>query len=332
MDVTAHFIVHGDYGHIAGALRSLYSTTSLAIRTIVTVNTGHDDRIADLEREFPAIEFVINDEPRSFAANHNAIMRRADTPYVALLNDDLEFCSGAFDALVAFLNENRTFGLAGPTLQNPDGTPQVSAYSDPSLLRTLYRISGLATWTSQDSRVRRLLLRSGALKRLNVESLRTDYETRTVDVVKGAAMVVRREAYIQAGLMDEMTRAYGEEYGWHLRLRRAGWKLSLVRDSRIVHHGRGQAILKIRGASLAEDRKASLAYFLLYRPAWQGMVVRVAMIVAHLAYALVWFVFDRERADSHMTAARMAGGLRRERLAGGAQSDADSALSDHGSP
>lgn len=305
-ELTASLIVHTDYTHIASALHSLYQTTIIPVRVILTANTGQDANLARIREEFPDVEIVINEHPRGFATNHNAVLHCAETDFVALLNDDIILHNGALDILVSYLKDHPDVGLVGPALQNPDGSPQVSAYSDPSLLRTIYKVSGLASLTHQQSWARRWLQGMGVLRLLNVESLRANNETRSVPVVKGTVMVVRREAYEQAGVMDEATLAYGEEYGWHLRLRQAGWKVVLVTDAHVTHFGLGQARLELKGHLLIEDRKAILHYFLKYRSKWQSLLLRCAIILSHSFYALVWLAFDRERVKTHLNVVHMA--------------------------
>ncbi|MDX1993556.1 MAG: glycosyltransferase [bacterium] len=308
--LTVHLIVHSDYSHIEGALHSLYATTRTPSVVYLTINTGDDPRLLPLRQKFPDVQIHINPQPRSFAENHNAILHRAETDTVALLNDDILLHDGTLDTLVTYLAEHPDVGLVGPALKNPDQTWQVSAYSDPSLPRTLYRLSGLASLTHQQSPLRKLLLRTGLLKGMQVESLRENAGTRPVPVIKGVAMVVRRAAYQQAGVMDEITRAYGEEYGWHLRLRRAGWKVMLVEEAQVTHYGSGQARLTMQGWVLVEDRKAILGYYLLYRPTWQAALVRGAILLSHSLFALGWLPFDRKRARTHLDVARMAAGFR----------------------
>lgn len=307
-DLTAHLIVHHDYDHIAPALRSFFATTTTSAQVIVTVNTGADARIDALKAEFPQVAFRIHPQPQSFAANHNAILREAETAFVALLNDDIVLHDGAADALVAYLRAHSDVGLVGPALRNPDGTPQVAAYSDPSLFRTLYRLSGLASLTHQQSAARRWLHRAGVLRLFRVESLRSGGETRAVPVIKGVAMFVRRAACAQAGYMDEVTKAYGEEYGWHLRLRRSGWRVVLVEEAVVTHYGLGQARLRLPAWMLVEDRKATLAYYRQYRPGWQGEVVRGAVLMTHALYSAAWLLPNRQRSAAHWAVVRMAWG------------------------
>jgi GT2 family glycosyltransferase len=118
-------------------------------------------------------------------------------------------------------------------------------------------------------------------------------------------MVTRREVLEQTGLMDEITRAYGEEYDWHFRIRQAGWEVVLVPQARLIHLGKGQVQLKLRGMLLIEDRKAILHYFQKHRPAWQVFVVRMAMMIFHGFFGLVWLPFSREKSNTHWQIARI---------------------------
>jgi hypothetical protein len=301
-----HLIIHQDYTHIAAALRSIQRTTRTPHRVEVTVNSGDDPRLDELRAEFPIVSFHLNARPASFAHNHNAALRRSTEPVIGLLNDDIVAHEGAIDALVAYLRAHEGVGLVVPALRNADGSPQVGAYSDPSLFRSLYRLTGLATLTRQNSPIRRLLMRLGINRVLKVESLAPEPVTRSVPVGKGVAMFVKREAVEDAGVMDEVTLAYGEEYGWHLRLRRAGWQVHWVAEAVFTHFGAGQIGLNLRGWALIEDRRATLAYFRAYRARWQAVIIRAAILISHGLYALIWLPFDRTRWRDHRAVIWMA--------------------------
>jgi GT2 family glycosyltransferase len=156
MTLTTHLIVHDDYSHIASALDSLYQTTTPALvdAVIVTINSGPDPAIDDLHQQFPEVTFKLNRQPQGFAVNHNRILALSKSAYVALLNDDVILHEAALDRLVEYLEAHPDTALVGPYLQDPDGTPQVASYSDPSLFRMLYKVSGLAHLTSAHSSVR----------------------------------------------------------------------------------------------------------------------------------------------------------------------------------
>jgi GT2 family glycosyltransferase len=304
--LTVSMVVHQNFGFIEQALSTLYISTSLPLETYVIINAGEKSHVATLKSQFPQVHYIINDTPQGFAANHNMILRLARTDFIALLNDDILIHEHALDILVDYLQSHPDTGVAGPLLRNGDGTQQVSVYSDPRLLRSMYRVSGFAVFTSQNSKLRRVLIKSGLLRGLKVESLKFDNRARPVPIVKGAAMVIRRAAYEQVGGMDETTRAYGEEADWHWRFREAGWQIAFVPEAVITHFGAGQANLQLRGWVLVEDRKAILYYYLKHRPSYQALLIRLTIVLSHFLWTLLWLLFDRKRASDHLQVVKMA--------------------------
>ena len=305
MKLTVSLIVHNDFSHIRAALHSLRRTRT-PFQAYITINTGYVPEVDQLRKEFPEVVFHINESPRGFAANHNAIMRMATSEFVGLLNDDIILHNGALDTLVAYLDNHPETGLVGPKLFNADGTPQVSYYSDPGLLRMIYKISGLAIITHQQSPVRRWLQRLRINRLLNVESLNPHPNTaRPVPVIKGTVMVVRRKAYQQVGLMDETTLAYGEEIDWHWRLRQAGWQVVFVPEAQVTHFGTSQATLRLTGKQLVEDRKAILNYYLKFRPFWQVMMIRCSIALSHSFWGLISLPLSRQQAQAHFRTAHL---------------------------
>jgi hypothetical protein len=311
--LTVNFIVHGDYAHIMPALRSLYETTRTPMSVYVVINTGSDPRIDDIRTAFPEVNIIINPEPLGFAANHNQVMARTDTPYIALLNDDITLHDGALDTLVDYLKAHPEAGLVAPFLLNPDGSPQVMVYSDPSLFRMIYKISGLALLTREGSVFRDFARSSGIGKLMGVQSLDLSAETRAVDTVKGVAMVLRREIYDEVGPMDEATIVYGEEVDWHWRIRQGGWKVVLVQEARVTHYyGSGQEFMNVHGWKLREDRKGILNFYIKHRPRWQEIIIRAAITLTHGLRALLWLPISRKRASEHAEIARMGATWRRQ--------------------
>ncbi|MCU0515188.1 MAG: glycosyltransferase [Anaerolineae bacterium] len=301
--LTLHFIVHQDWQHVAAALASVQATVHTPHLVEITVNSGDADDVARLRAQFPAVRWHINAAPQGFAANHNAALRRAQTPYVALLNDDVLLEPGALDTLVAYLDAHPAAGLVAPRIQNPDGSPQLMVMSDISLLRALYAISGAGVLTRPGGRVRRLLLHSGLARWLGTESLQPLTHTRPVPVVVGVVMVVRQTAVAAAGGMDETTRVYGEEYGWHLRLRQHGWQVVLVTEALVTHLNPTN---DLTGWRLAEHRRGTLAYFYRYRQRWEGQVLRAGIVVLHGLWALLLRPVHPARSRDHAGAVRMA--------------------------
>jgi N-acetylglucosaminyl-diphospho-decaprenol L-rhamnosyltransferase len=161
-----------------------------------------------------------------FTGGNNAILRSAlnqpDPPqYILLLNADTIVRPNAFAALVAFMDHNPTIGVAGSRLEEPDGTPQRSAFRFQSPL-------GEFEGNLKLGLVTRLL------GKWVVAPPVTDKPTKT-DWVSGASMIIRREVFEAAGLLDEGFFTYFDDIDFCFNAGKAGWPTWYVPASRVVH-------------------------------------------------------------------------------------------------
>ena len=161
-----------------------------------------------------------------FAFGNNAAIRSAlksNNPpsYFLLLNPDTIVRPNAIEILVEFMNQHPQVGIAGSRLEDPDGTPQRSAFRFPSLLSELD--SGLHLGI-----VTKLLSKWVVAPPVPQDKCQTDW-------VAGASMIIRREVFEQIGLMDEGYFMYSEEMDFCLQAKRAGWSCWYVPQSRVVH-------------------------------------------------------------------------------------------------
>lgn len=161
-----------------------------------------------------------------FARGNNAAIAPAlaaprPPDYVLLLNPDTVVRPGAVWALVDFMGRRPEVGIAGSRLEDPDGTPQTSAFRFPSILGEVE--GGM-----------RLGPVSRLLGRHRVAPPPPDAEGPT-GWVAGASMIVRRAVFDAVGLMDEGYFLYFEEVDFCLRARKAGWPCWYVPGSRVVH-------------------------------------------------------------------------------------------------
>ena len=166
------------------------------------------------------------DRNGGFAFGNNAPIRAAlqsqlKPDYVLLLNPDTVVRPGALQALLDFMNANPQVGIAGSRLEDPDGTPQHSAFRFHSFLSEID--SGL-----------RLGLVTKLLQGWIVAPPIVDVPCQT-DWVAGASMIIRRDVLETVGLMDEGYFMYYEEMDFCLQARRGGWPCWYVPASRVVH-------------------------------------------------------------------------------------------------
>jgi N-acetylglucosaminyl-diphospho-decaprenol L-rhamnosyltransferase len=220
-------------------LDSVYASLAeftLASEVIVVDNASRDGSAAMVRKHFPQVRLIANQDNRGFAAANNQALRALgygteDTPhpqppeYVILLNPDTIVGESALTALVRFMDENPRAGACGARLLHSDGSFQHSAFAFPTLLQVLldfFPINYRLTDSRPNGRYPRRLYQAG--------------KPFPIDHPLGAALMVRREAIEQVGLLDERFFIYCEEIDWCLRIKAARWGMWCVPEAEIVHH------------------------------------------------------------------------------------------------
>jgi hypothetical protein len=198
------------------------------VETVVVDNGSSDGTVAFVRERYPEAGLV-ETENRGLGAGWNIGIRETAAPYVLLLNADAWMTEGSLDRLVDFADTRPRAAVVGPRLSNPDGTLQRSVRGYPTVWR-------LAT---EYLFLRKLAPRSSALNAFYGGGFDHD-EVRSVEVVMGACMLLRREAVEQVGECDEDYFLFSEETDWCFRFREAGWEVVFFPGAECVH---------VRGAS-----------------------------------------------------------------------------------
>lgn len=193
-----------------------------AVEVLVVDNASSDGSAAMVEAEFPEIRLLQNGSNLGFARANNQAIRESNGSYLLLLNSDTELLTGAPCQLVRFMEDRPQIGAAGPLLLNSNGTLQPSAHPMLTPEREFWRLSYL------DYLFPKATYRMEAWDRL---------APRQVGVLKGACLLLRREALEAVGLLDDSYFMYTEEVDLCFRLAEAGWQSWWVPGARVVHHG-----------------------------------------------------------------------------------------------
>ncbi|HZR00463.1 MAG TPA: glycosyltransferase family 2 protein [Chloroflexota bacterium] len=211
---------------LAACLESLHqSDNGFVIETLVVDAASSDGSSAMVRKRFPAVRQLASRENLGFTRGNNWAIRLARGRHVMLLNPDTVVRPGALRALVTFLDAHPDVGVAAPKLVFPDGSVQSSRRRFPRPVTGFVESTVLERWLGRSRVVREYRLDDGPAD-----------APQDVDWVVGAAMVVRREAFEQAGLLDERFFMYSEEVDLCRRVRAAGWRVVYVPDAVVVHH------------------------------------------------------------------------------------------------
>jgi len=198
------------------------------VETVVVDNGSSDGTVAFVRERHPGVRLV-ESENRGLGAGWNIGIRETTAPYVLLLNADAWLAGGSVERLVEFVDGRGRAAVVGPRLLNTDGTLQRSVRGFPTVWR-------LAT---EYLFLRKLAPRSSALNAFYGGGFDHD-EVRSVEVVMGACMLLRRAAIAEVGECDEDYFLFSEETDWCFRFRQAGWEVVFFPGAECVH---------VRGAS-----------------------------------------------------------------------------------
>ncbi|PWU25332.1 MAG: hypothetical protein C5B48_01825 [Candidatus Rokuibacteriota bacterium] len=202
---------------LARCLRSLALQEYPDLEVVVVDNASSDPSLGRLESREAGVRVLSNAENCGFAAASNQGIEASRGELVLLLNDDTSMEAGALRQLVDTLLARPRWGACQAKLL---------LMADPSLLDTAGSFL-----TSTGFLVHRGLLE--AEERFTVSD--------EIFAAKGAALLVRRRALEEVGLLDPEFFAYLEETDLCWRLWLAGWEVGFAADARVLHRLGGTA-------------------------------------------------------------------------------------------
>ncbi|MBP5680363.1 MAG: glycosyltransferase family 2 protein [Bacteroidales bacterium] len=217
------------HGLIRRYLPSVVENTNPNLADVIVADNGSTDNSLEvIAQEFPSVRTIALSQNFGFAEGYNQAIAQVEHPYVVLLNDDVACAPHWLDPLVEYMEQHSEVLAAQPKLKSDRD-------------RTLFEYAGAA---------------GGFLDRMgypycrgrlfqDVEKDLGQYDSPcAIDWATGACLMVRRQAYLDAGGLDGEFFAHMEEIDLCWRLRRMGGKVMCLPFSEVYHLG---------GASLSAD-------------------------------------------------------------------------------
>ena len=190
---------------------------------VVVDNASKDGSVEAIRRADPDVEVVALEHNLGFGSGANRGVARTTTPFVAILNPDLEVEPGATKALLDVLEREPDVGIVAPRIETPDGRLYPSARTFPDMLDAAGHAFLHFVW------------RSNPFSR-RYKMLDWDHGTATdVDWVAGTHLIVRRAAWDEVGGFDESFFMYLEDVDLCWRMKQAGWRTRYEPMARVVH-------------------------------------------------------------------------------------------------
>ena len=226
--------------------------TDLDYEVIVVDNASGDAPCLSLKEKFPWVRLILSEENVGFGRGNNLGVKESSGEYLFILNPDTVLRRGAVESMLEILKSRPEIGAVGCRLLNSDGTVQLSSVQTfPTIANQFLAIESLQRrfphWSLWGKRP--LYIRSAA----GIDE---------VDVVSGAALMIKRNGFDRVGGFNRTYFMYAEEVELCHALRLVGLKVLHCSEAEIIHLG-GQATKKCENGFVEAAMRDSVYRFLL---------------------------------------------------------------------
>jgi GT2 family glycosyltransferase len=262
---------------------------------IIVVDSASTDGSPAMVRErFPAVHLIASERNLGYAGGNNVGTAAAQGRYLFLLNPDTVVEPDCLARLVDYMAAHPQAGAVGPCLLWPDGSLQASRRRFPTLGSLFWESSLLEQWFPHNRFVRHYRL----------ADIPPD-QPQKVDWVVGAALLIRRAAWQEAGPLDEAYFMYFEETDWCRRSATAGWETHYLPAARLIHY-EGKSSEQVIAARTLRFQRSKLRYARKYFGSGWAALLRLFLWGT---FALQWLEESLKWLIGHKRP------LRRERMA-----------------
>lgn len=210
------------------ALKALYNSSKLPEQVIVVDNGSKDGSAQMVQEEFSQTLLIESKENLGFAKGNNlGIKHLANQPYIWLLNSDTETGKNSLEQLVDYMEHHPEVGVVGPQMIYPNKELQSVGGFFPSVINVFYYLFPFVFFLPKSWRKR--------LKSMAIFPQLIPPSGISLDYVTGAALLLRRKALNEVGLMPEDYFMYFEETDMCFCMKKVGWKIRAINCDPVMH-------------------------------------------------------------------------------------------------
>jgi len=281
--VTIIIVSYNTKSLLEECLYSIYKNVSKVNFEVIVVDNNSVDESPDMvKKKFPQVKLIINSENLGFAKANNQAIKKSKGEYILLLNSDTYCINNVIKKMFNFIEKQPKVGAIGIRLLNPDMTIQTSSFVFPSWKKVFFHLINIKKIFSRNIR--------NSLIKVPFINLILDKEIKSyllydnlisplvVERLSGACMLIRREALIRVGLLDEKFFLYSEDTDLCKRIQKNGWKIILLPEIGIVH--KGEASFERSYMNISPERyKGTIYYFSKHKGIIENLWIRMLFLI-----------------------------------------------------
>ena len=283
MEVTFIIVNYKTKELVARGIDSILKfAKGFAWEIIVVDNNSKDGSVEFLKKKYPNVKVVAEKENLGFGKGNNIGIKQAKGDYLFFFNSDAYLIDTSLSKLISRTREINNLGAISPLILNPDKSIQQSGGYFPTLLKIFLWMSFIDD------------LPGGAmLKPFHIDHDSFYTKERELDWITGAAFMVPSKVLKKVGDFDPDIFMYGEDVELCYRIKKAGFKIVMDPEAKIVHIGQGSSGKTPRSAILGEY-KTILHVYQKHQGKGSLQMARIFLKIGGLLRTLVFSLLGRK--------------------------------------
>ncbi|MBL7978115.1 MAG: glycosyltransferase family 2 protein [Bacteroidetes Order II. Incertae sedis bacterium] len=216
-------------------LPAVLQTDYPAFEVVVVDNASTDDSLSWLLRTYPDVKIIGNPENWGYARGNNVAIYQTEKPFLVLLNNDVEVHPQWLREMMVVMRQSPDIAAVQPKLLHFHNRGQ-------------FEYAGAAGGHLDDLGIP---FTRGRILSFMEEDRGQYNDISEIFWASGAALLLRRAALAQSGLLDEAFYMHMEEIDLCWRLKRSGFRIMVAPKGEVYHIG---------GASLPQGSPRKLYY------------------------------------------------------------------------
>jgi hypothetical protein len=257
-------------------LKSYLSQIDLNKDELVVVdNNSIDDSVKMIEEEFPQVLLIKNKENQGYA-------RACNQGYRVTKNDLLIFSNGDIVLTPNFINlasekiiSLPQCGILGPLLTTETGDIIQACWAG----ELSFFGEFISSFISPSRIARFTFIKQRVIKRQRKE--------RSVHIVVGACMLLRRKMLDQVGGMDENFELYFEDSDICYQCRKQGWEVMFV-PQLVAYHGLGQSSTSMRRKIQLIYRQSQIYFYRKNNTFLEVTLLKLYLFFKFIVWKRIW--------------------------------------------
>jgi len=267
-DLSVILVNYNGRRFLEPCLESLINENRLIPLEIIFVDNASTDGSAEfVKRYFSDVTVIRNKKNAGFSRANNRGFAYSGADLILFLNTDTVVEPGALKKMVDWMNTHPDTGALGPVLYGSDDRYQVSFGGR----RTF--VSELLEKTLLNTVRRKKIARMARTRKSRRKKTPRVIRSKKTVWLSGAALLVRRDAFVEAGGFDENYFLYFEDIDVCYRIGQEGWKVKVLPRVRIYHEG-GASTAALSLRSRYYYRQSQLYFYRKYNSRLSSLLLR----------------------------------------------------------